>query len=715
MTTSLTRRRFLTSTGAAAAGITVSVALPGCSLVPALPTRSAPTPEDARAWLRLAPDGHFSFCSPRQEIGQGISSSLRLIIAEELGVPPERIAFETGTTDRIPPAKSTVGSESIADFAEPTARAAARMRETLRERAADHLSVPTTDLTQTQEGFQNTHGQSVSFATLATGIDLHLAADHHDEAALRTFGNDPKHYVGRGAPTARIEDIITGRPLYAGDVRLPGMAYGAFLRPDRLGAELDRVSFAKITAPTLLQHHQHGNAALVTPTYGDLLRALGQTETVWTTKEPVTETDIEETLSLIDADSGLEHVLHDGEVDDRTPWDGDITLKTPFAAHAAIEPRVAVARWNEARPRLEVWTGTQDAFFVRAHLAKEFGLAEEDVRVHSQRVGGAFGGKSLCNVEYEAAVLAQLADRPVKVQWTRPEEFQTGFHRPPTHHRIRYRQDEDGRIRDWSHRFKSGHVIFTSAAMPPWMQAVTSLTSDPGSARGAIPPYRFAETDIQFSDMRLPVDTGPWRGLGAAPNTLAVELAMDHAAQRAGIDPIDYRLAHLPAQHQRLRACLIRARQLARWSNPSQETGRILGVACGIYKETSYAAAIADLREGPGGTLSVERLFCVQDSGQIINPDQVKAQIEGNIMWGLGMVTLERLNVADGRLDADYLGEYQIPTMADAPDMVIDLLAPEGAPPAGAGETAIVATGAAIANAVQRFRGEPVGSVPLTL
>lgn len=209
--------------------------------------------------------------------------------------------------------------------------------------------------------------------------------------------------------------------------------------------------------------------------------------------------------------ASLPHRLLDATMDPTGRWDVDLRLDVPMAAHAQIEPRAATARWSAGRTRLEVWTGTQDAFFVRAVLARRLGLREGDVVVRSCRMGGAFGGRTVPTVEIEAARLSRaVAPRPVLVQWTREDEFREAFHRPPSSHRIRAWLGPEGKIAAWWHAFVSGHVIFTAAVLPPWLQrAANAVTGDASIARGARPPYGFGAARVEFDAVALPVPTGP--------------------------------------------------------------------------------------------------------------------------------------------------------------------------------------------------------------
>lgn len=663
--TAMSRRSLFAHATRLAAGVTVFAAAPACAFnpLPALPTRSMPSAEARIAWLRLRPDGRVQLLLPRQEMGQGISIGLRQIVAEELEYELERIEVVLPDTASIAPVKSTVGSDSMKDFAAPVARAAALLRE---------------------------HLQSGSTAT-----ELH---DTGQPVTLRSLRNDgPRRHIGRNQPTERIREIVTGAPqLYAGDIRLPGMMFGLVLPSDMPQPDL---------SPGLrLVGLADGRRGLLSDHAGPL-HAVALDRPV--AKRRMPDMDIDAAMQR----GRLEHRLRGDTVDTDAGWTLDRRYDIPFAAHAGMEPRAAVAQWHprEATVQLEVWTGTQDAFFVRETLARQFGLSAGRVLVHACRIGGGFGARTIVRQELEAALLAQAAGRPVKVQWSRAAEFIDGFHRPPSSHRIRARLDARGRITDWWHGFCSGHVIFTSAAMPRWMQAVTSFAKDPGVARGALPPYAATRMRVEFSDIRLPVDTGPWRGLGAGPNGYAIESAIDELALIAGQDPLRFRLANLDPQHGRLKACLEAAGDLSGWNTTASNRGR--GIACGIYKESSYAAVVAEVEVAGDGSVTVTHLWCAQDSGLVINPDQVRAQIEGNLLWGLGMVLTEQLPIEGGRVAAYTFADYPIPTMDAMPAIDIALIAPPGAPPSGAGETAMVAV-AAIANAIAAAGGRRVLRLP---
>ncbi|MFN7026938.1 MAG: molybdopterin cofactor-binding domain-containing protein, partial [Pseudorhizobium sp.] len=682
---------------------------------PTLPSRNSPTPKDAAAWLSLRPDGFFELYSSRAEMGQGISVGLRQVAADELGVRVDRVRLAQQDTSVIPLARSTVGSDSMRETGPLVASAAAALAVAIQRKAARRLGRPVEELQLVPEGIASSEGIVLTFQDLGTGTPVFVTAEDVEVATPRLLGGPlEKSEVGRGYPTEDIDAIITGsRPLYTDDIRLPGMAFGAVVRPQTLGGRILSIDASACKSVSgFLGFYRDGDFAGVVATRRGALASSIRLLVIEEDEGAAIDTAAVARMVNVGAVSGsLEHtVLNTGDTGNG-PFDVDLTLTVPLAAHASIEPRTAVARFG-VEGGLEVWTGTQDPFFVRNSLADTFGLAREKVVVHGMRVGGGFGARTVVAAEMDAARLAKLCGRPVKVQWSRSDEFRAGFHRPPSSHRIRVSADEDGRITSWHHAFRSGHIIFTSAAMGPGLQLATGFVADPGVARGSIPPYAADVTRIEFEDVRLPVKTGPWRGLGAGANHWALETAIDALARTKGIDPLDMRLKSIVPEHLRLRLVLEAAADMAGWRlRPKDSDTNGWGLACGVYKEMSYAAAVARVTKTKSG-YKVANLWCAHDCGLIVNPDQVRAQVEGNLVWGVSMALTEELLVDDGRILPTSFFDYPLPVLSDVPAIEIRLVG-GAAVPTGAGETAIVCGAAAVTNAIAAATGRTVTALPL--
>ncbi|WP_187971581.1 xanthine dehydrogenase family protein molybdopterin-binding subunit [Aquibium microcysteis] len=711
----LSRRRFLIALGWGAAGITAVAGGAAWALMPTLPPRNAPTHADAAAWLSLRPDGVFELYSSRAEMGQGISMGLRQVAADELGVGVDRVRLVQPDTSLVPVARSTVGSDAMRETGVLVARSAAALASAVLREAAHRLGRPVADLQLASDGVVSGTETVLTFAELGIGAPLLVSAEDVETGSPRLLaGLDGRREVGRAHPTEDIDAIVTGsRPLYADDIRLPGMVFGSVVRPQTLGGRILGIDASACRSVTgfIGLYRDSDFAGLVASRRGALAQAMSVL-VVEETEGPDTDSDaVAAMVHFRSTTPALEHSVVDSGIANDEPFDVDLTLTVPLAAHASIEPRTAVARFDE-NGGLEVWTGTQDPFFVRNSLADAFGLSRDRVVVHGMRIGGGFGGRTIVAAEMDAARLAKLCGHPVKVQWSRSDEFRAGFHRHPSSHRLRLSADASGRIIHWHHAFRSGHVIFTSAAMGPGLQFATSFVADPGVARGSVPPYAAAATRVEFEDVRLPVKTGPWRGLGAAANSWAVETAIDALARAKGIDPLDMRLRSIAPQHARLSVALSAAAEMAGWtSRPKDSPHEGWGLACGIYKDMSYAAAVARVTRSEAG-YKVTGLWCAHDCGLVVNPDQVRAQVEGNLVWGIGMALKEDLLVDGGRILPESFFDYPLPLLSDVPQIEIRVI--EGsAAPTGAGETAMVCGTAAVTNAIAAMTGQTVTTLPV--
>jgi isoquinoline 1-oxidoreductase beta subunit len=673
------RRTFL----GAAAGLTVTFGAlaAGCAAIPVIPKRPLPRPDDALGWVRHL-DGRFQLFVPCAEMGQQIGPALRRIAAVELGVEADRITLRLPSSRDITRVKATVGSDSLKDFALPLSQACATLREAL--------------------------------AAGRTGGQLRPV--EWPRSQLRSLRAGAAAAVE--AERADLRAIVTGAPLYAADMRVPGMVYARVLRapvsPELVSrpeawdeAAARRVpGFVAVVADPLLRHANSLGLGLAAATPGALDRIEQALDVRWQVEGGFEPSQIDTALDIDHhlAGGALRHRLRRDALEVAAPWTVDLRIDTPYAAHAAIEPRAALAHFEpdaEGGPQLQVFTGTQDLFYVRDVLARLLNLPAERVVVQACRLGGGFGARTLVLAESEAAVMARAVRRPVKLMWTRAQEFAQGFHRPPSSHRVRARV-EGGRVTDWWHAFTSSHILFTPAAMPAWMQRAADFVGDQGVARGAALPYAVPRQVIEFEALRLPVHGGPWRGLGAGPNGLVVETAIDACARAAGRDALAFRLAM--TEDARLQQVLRAVAADAHWGatlagRATDDLRRGRGLACGVYKAGSRVAVVADVEVSSAGEVRVAALWCAHDCGLVFDADGVRAQVEGCLVWCLGMVLVEALPLQHSGVAAAGFAESPIPRFRQIPRIVVQTLHSD-AEPTGAGESAMTAGAAAIANAV---------------
>jgi isoquinoline 1-oxidoreductase len=354
-----------------------------------------------------------------------------------------------------------------------------------------------------------------------------------------------------------------------------------------------------------------------------------------------------------------------------------------------METRAAVAEWDDGK--LTVWTGTQSPFGYHGELARTFGLANDHVRVIVPDFGGGFGGKHTGEVAVEAARLARGAGRPVSLKWTRQEEFTWAYFRPAAVIEIEAGLDAKGSLTSW-------HFVNINA----------------GGA-GIDTPYRAGKARSQAVGSNSPLRQGSYRALAATANNFARECFMDELAAAAGVDPLDFRLAHL--ENPRLRAVLEAAAQLFDWRTRVKQKNPNVGVglACGTEKGSYVAACAEVVLDREEGKIIVRRVCEVFECGAVMNPDNLTAQVQGCILMGMGPALREGMRFANGQMLNPSFGSYEVPRFADVPELDIHLLDRPDLPSVGGGETPIIAIAPAIGNAVFHATGTRVREMPIRM
>lgn len=718
----ITRRGLLKGAGFAAAGLTVTFLI-GRKFFPILP--SLATPEfNGTAWIKVGSDGQISMLSPVHEMGQGSSLGLAQIVAEELNVETAEILVRFPSTKDVPHMRFTTGSQAISLHAKPIADATAQLREELRKRAAAMVGFKPGTLEDASGGFLAPGGRFIPYADAVGKEELTLATEDLQSAHSYTFNERrQKQQVGQKGLQIQAREIVTGAPVFAADIRRPNMAFGRAVQapsPDaRLldveGSGADQVS----GVIKVVIDKDKGLVGVIAETPGSVDRALDLLQVTWDRPDPY---DAKDVADLVDVDQALlkgslEHSIVDEDVDLSSDWTIDMRFDQPILHHAAQEPRTAVAEFSkrDGEEFVDVWTGTQDIFVNQKKAAADLDWSPDRVTVHAMRVGGGFGGRVLYDVVREAVLLARHVDRPVKVTWSRRDEFLADRTRPPSSHRVQIRTDEDGRITDWRHACVSGYVLLTELMAPqPLLTGMRMVMHDFGASRELEAPYRATRRRIEMSNVELPFHVGEWRSLGAAPNNFAIESAMDELARKLDKDPLAFRLQNLGPERERLKNCLNQLKSMcdARPVTKAQGSGR--GFACGIYQENSYVAAAFDVTlDRDGRNIGVDRCLFALDVGLVISPDQVKAQIEGCAMMAIGQLLTEAAPIEGGGLSARRFADYPTPTMAHVPEFEIDIIENSSSPPAGVGQAPIIATVPALANAIRDATGYRVLKLPL--
>jgi isoquinoline 1-oxidoreductase beta subunit len=703
----LSRRAFLIGAGTLGAGLIVAFTV-GPRLRSLNPFA---VPDDPNAWLQIGGNGRVRLQVGKVEMGQGVPSALAQIVADELDVPLSAIDLVVGDTASAPSDQGTFGSISISSIYPVLRQAAAEARETLKGLAATRLSVEPAAL-RTRDGRVEPigGGAGVSYSELAGERLRVVRVNAADRPGLLKPASQ-LHLIGTPVPRQDIPPKVRGAAQFGIDVRLPGMLHGKVLRPPVLGATLRSVddSAARAITGVVAVVRDEQFVGVVAEREEQALAALNALAVDW--EQPAQPLQMADIDALLDGQGPERELRMVGDVSAALASAAtriEARYSTPFAAHVTLEPQAAVA--DVRADGATVLAATQSPFMLRDEAAKLAGLRTEQVRVVTTYLGGGFGRKSIADAALEATRLSKAVGRPVRVVWSRTEEFRHGFLRPPTRHHLVGGLDAAGRAVAWQQDTRSGLVLFTF--LPPLLRAV--FGADFGATSGAEPPYHLPHQRVSFHQRELPVLTGSWRGLGAGPNCFATESFMDELAAAAGADPLQFRLDALGPEQTRQRRVLEAAAERADWKPHTAPSGRGQGIALGTYGDT-HVAEVADVAvDRASGAVRVTRVVVAMDCGLAVNPQNVAAQAEGAVIMGASMALREQITVQDGKLAPADIQSYAPLRIGDAPDVEVVLIDTDGRPPSGVGEPPLMPAAAAIANAVFDAVGARVRDLPIT-
>ena len=718
----LTRRGFLIGLGAAGAGLAVGAYFGRPVLNEIMAESMAEAehagsgfmqlPDDPPLWLEVLEDSRIRLSLTKVEMGQGVHTSIAQIAVEELGISWDDLVVEQAdTSSRLVDGMGTGGSFSVATSYGPLRRAAAGMRSLLQREAAVVLEQPEAALRVAERGFAvaDSPEKKADFYSLARAV---TSWDLPEEEALKLKTTDEFTVVGQ--PVARIDipDKVTGQAVYGYDMRAPNMLYGAVARPPTLEAKLVHASAGEAAAMEGVEEVvidvENGFAGVAANSRSAAWSAVKAMETEWDEGHLWQQEEIE---ALIEpAGEGGITIQREGNAAGVLRRETAITAtyRSPFAVQAPLEAPAALADVQEGQ--VTVWVSTQSHERAKGLIAEALGVEADTVRVVPTYLGGGFGAKLDTGVAVEAARLSRAAGVPVHVGWDRTEAMLHGYLRPPTKSVLSGALDGNGRIAAMEHRQGSSDVAFSF--MPAFMEMV--MGADFGATVGARIEYDVPNRTVTAWRKKLPVWTGWWRGLGLFANTFAVESFIDELAAEADADPLQFRLDHLPDSPAggRKRAVLEAVAELSGWGTAPPD-GRARGVAC--FGSNTVVAQVAEVSvDEASGEITVHRVDCAVDCGLVVNPDGAKAQIEGNVMWGVGSTLIEQAYVKDGRLELNNFESYPLLTMRDAPDVRCVLVDTGIETPYGMGEPPIGPVGAAISNAFTAATGRRVRTLPMT-
>lgn len=637
------------------------------------------------AWLHIDERGKVTTYTGKVEIGQNIRTSLAQAVADELRVPIESVAMVMADTDLVPFDAGTFGSQSTPRMSRQLARAAATAREMLIDRAAATWQTDRVRLTARDGKIVAADGRSLAYGELTAGQQL------TGVVAAEPAVTPVDRWQQRGKPSKKVNGraFVTGAHAFAPDIVRPGMLHARIVRPNAIGATLASMDDSGARAIGGVSVVRDGELiGVIGPNERVARRAADLVKAEWTmpAAQPSTETVYQHLKTAKPVSGGGRGggptVIGDvARAQSEAVRTFEASYRIPYIAHVPLEPRAAVAEWLDGK--LTVWTGTQRPFGVRSELMEAFRLREDQVRVIVPDMGSGYGGKHTGDAAIEAARLAKAAGKPVKLVWTRAEEFMWAYFRPAGVIDIKAAVDANGRLVAWE--------------FDNWNSGSAGIRS----------PYDVPNQRVAFHPSNSPLRQGSYRGLAATANHYAREMHIDEVARGLKVDPVEFRLKHL--KDERMRNVLIAAAERIGWpGRPAQ--GRALGIACGTEKG-SYVATAAELSRAKEG-FKVERLAVTFECGAIVNPDGLHNQVEGAIVQGLGGALFEAVEFRDGRILNGSMAEYRVPRFRDVPPIDIVLLDRKDLPSVGAGETPIVCVAPAIGSAARAF-GKVATALPV--
>lgn len=637
------------------------------------------------AWIHIGENEKITVFTGKVEVGQNIRTSLAQIVAEELHVPLPAIEMIMGDTDLTPYDRGTYGSLSTPVMGPQLRKAAASTRELLLETAGKEWGVDKSFLKVDNGRVVDTKSQkSISFGTLAKGKEL--LQNINDDVAVTPV--DQWKIAGTSVHKVNGKAFVTGKHRYTSDMNVPGMLYGKVLRPSTFGATLKSVDVAAADAMTDVIVVQDGNfIGVVAPSGSIAEQALSKIVVQWDSPQQPGRKEIFD--YLVKHSDGDRSAETKGNVDEAYTEGAvkiDQTFHVDYIAHAPLEPRAAVAEWKDGK--VTVWTGTQRPFGVQEELMNTFHLSKENARVIVPDTGSGYGGKHTGDAALEAARLAKAANKPVKLVWTREEEFTWAYFRPAGVITVKAAAGKEGKMMSWEfHNYNSG-----------------------GS--GIETPYAIDHQKVIYHPVKSPLRQGSYRGLAATANIFARESIMNDLADELKIDPLEFRLANL--QNERLKNVLLAATEKFNWKNAKREKGHGFGLACGDEKG-SFIATCAEVVQDDSSDegIKIVRVVAAFECGAIINPGHLESQILGSVVQGLGGALFERVDFDNGKILNPLFSGYRVPRFNDIPHIEVVMLNRKDIPSVGAGETPIFCIAPAIRNAIGSATGKKLYKLPL--
>ncbi len=688
----------------------------------------APNPSlQPNPFLRIDSDGAIRIWVTKSEMGQGVRTALPMILAEELDAAWADVVVEQAECDDQYGEQNTGGSSSVRLLWEQLRSAGATAREMLVAAAAARWKVPQSGcFTRDSRVVRRRTGQTLGYRELA-GEASRLPVP--EKPVLKS--PDQFRIIGRSIGRTDALPIVTGRARYGLDITVPGMLRASLLRgptPESTLTRLDSeaaAAFPGFHSIVPIPDPAKANAvAVVATSTWSAQRAREKIRVEWSVPADQDLDDRQLRRRLrdeADADRPGLPIRSEGSKAEPSARAISVTAdyELPLLAHATIEPMDCVADVRE--DRAEIWAPCQFPTAARGMLAEELGIPADRIRIRIPLLGGGFGRRINWDYIVEAALVSRKVGRPVQVVWSRGDDFEFDYFRPMTFHRLRATLSESGAVESWHHKMVGAPIG--------------------GSVEGPLTPYQIAEgwgaldlpyaipsIHVEYRKVALPLRRGWWRAVSRTQNVFVVESFIDELAVRAGSDPVEFRLGMLnrdeplrvadtfsedtlTVDRRRLARVLETAASRAQWQKPLPP-GRGRGVAC--FCDANASTYVAEIVECTAreGRIQVDRVTCVMDCGLVVNPDLVRAQIEGGIAMGLSAALFEEVRIDRGVVAPKSFNDYPVLRLRDMP-AIDSVLIPSKESPGGVGEPPLPPAAPALVNAIFQATGRRIRRLPV--
>ncbi len=708
-----------------AAGLSFAVALGVDRRAGAAALADAPRGKALSPWVSIAPDGTISIMSSATEMGQGSMTSLPLIIAEELDAdwskvhvvpapPIDAIYGNPGFGGMM----YTAGSNAVTSYFKPLRIFGAQVRRVLLDNAAKKFAVPVTELsTEPSTVVHARSGRRLGYGEIASFAEVPEKAPEIKPEELKKTSEF--RLIGKDVTRVELPTKVNGSAKYSIDQQVPGMIYGAVIRAPVEGSAPEKIDDAKAKQVS-------GVIGIVKLPYGVGVLA----ETAWAALAARQALDLtwkrEGAAWGFDSEKGIELFAATARDPNAkaTDWSktGDVRAEMPKAAsvieaeyrcdyayHAQMEPLNAVASVSAAGDSAEIWCGTQSQTMAVEAVAKILGIPREKVKLNDTLLGGGFGRRGHRDEEFivDAVLLAKEAKRPVKVMWTREDDVHNGRQRPMSAHFLKAGFDSGGKLIAWQHRVAGDRVTpyvdpvrYEKAGRKDF---ILMLGTD---LKGYDVPHQLIEQLYEDTGVR----TSPLRGIGVTANKFVTEAFIDESARKQGVDPLKFRLALLKNSPRAMKV-VERVAEMANWGG--KRDGRSLGLAYIDYSGSQVAGIAEVSLDRTNGQIKVHDFWCAIDCGIPVQPDNVAAQTESSIVYGIGLSLTERITYKDGAVEQSNFYDYRVPRMNEVPQMHVDVIATDNHP-TGVGQMATPLVAPAISSAVAALTGVRLRHTPFT-